>query len=60
MNEVNLTIISKNLDFVYNVKVPIKEFWNNAPIETYPFINEEIRNIAFASLDYENDEKFQQ
>lgn len=54
-NNANLTIISRNLDFVYNVKVPITEFWNNSRINTYSFIHNEIRNISFTSFDYEGD-----
>ncbi|MDQ3130497.1 MAG: hypothetical protein M3Q99_07025 [Acidobacteriota bacterium] len=51
-NNANLTIISRNLDFVYNVKVPIEEFWNNSRINTYPFIHNEVRNISFIAFDY--------
>jgi hypothetical protein len=55
-NNAYLTIIGRNLDFVYNVKVPIQEFWNNSRIQTYPFNHNETRNISFTSFDYdEND-----
>ena len=55
-NNSNLTFISRNLDFVYNVKIPIKEFWNYDPIKSYPFISEKVSEISFTSFDYgEND-----
>lgn len=50
-----LTIISRSLDFVYNVKVAVNDFWNNQSIESYPFENPEIRNISFRSFDYDGD-----
>ncbi len=56
-NDINLTIISRDLDFVYNVKVPVKEFWNNSPITKYPFTHNDVRNISFKSLDFDGDNK---
>lgn len=50
-----LTIISNSLDFVYNVKVPVSDFWNNTSINNYPFVNPEVRNISFCSFDYDGD-----
>jgi hypothetical protein len=37
--DIGLTIIGKNLDFVYSTHM-ISEFWNNQKIESYPLINE--------------------
>jgi hypothetical protein len=51
MNNIIVTFISKNLDFIYNVKARVPEFWNNAPIQNYPFVSNEVRNIAFLGND---------
>lgn len=51
-----LLIISNSLDFVYNVKVPVSDFWNNKSIENYPFKSNEVKNISFCALDYDGDD----
>jgi len=42
-----LTIIGKDLDFVYNTKISLSNFWNQAQIASYPFQSNTQTNISF-------------
>ncbi|HEY4061200.1 MAG TPA: hypothetical protein VGM30_04830 [Puia sp.] len=53
-NNINLTFISKSLDFIYTIKLVVKEFWNNSAIHNYPFISTQLTNISFLGLDFDN------
>lgn len=46
-----VTIIGKDLDFIYNTKVKIGIFWDQTPIHNYPYQNNEDRNISFRISD---------
>lgn len=46
-----LTIIGNNLDFIYSTKLPIEKFWNQRQIDTYPFKSENDTNISFRPLE---------
>lgn len=52
-NNIYLTIIGKNLDFIYSVKSPVTDFFNNSPtpIAAYPFTSATEVNIAFTPKD---------
>jgi hypothetical protein len=54
-NNIHLIIVSKDLDFVYNVKVPIEEFHNRTKIEQYPASFDNPPNISFLAFDFEGD-----
>jgi hypothetical protein len=56
-NNIYLTIIGKNLDFIYSVRCPVVHFFNNSstPIATYPFISLTETNIAFTPQVIDND-----
>lgn len=54
---IGLTIIGKNLDFIYKTKI-IHEFWNNTVISQYPFVEDQVANISFIPYDLnDNNEK---
>lgn len=54
---IGLTIIGKNLDFIYKTKI-IHEFWNNTVISQYPFVEDQVANISFKPYDLnDNNEK---
>ena len=49
--DIGLTIIGKNLDFIYFTRI-ISEFWNNTKIENYPFVKDnEKSRISFIPYD---------
>jgi hypothetical protein len=52
-NNIYLTIIGKNLEFIYSVKCPVADFFYNSltPIATYPFTNATEVNVAFTPKD---------
>lgn len=52
-NNIYLTIIGKNLDFIYSVKCPVVDFFYNSPtpIAIYPFTNAAEVNVAFTPKD---------
>lgn len=50
-NNLYLTIIGKDLDFVYSTKLPISSFWNQTEILAYPFQNAAETNISFRPMD---------
>ncbi len=49
-----VTIIGKDLDFIYTTRTKIDDFWDQTPIKNYPYINPENRDISFRP--YEIDE----
>ena len=50
-NNIVLTFISSQLDFIYSTKVSINDFWNNASIGSYPFSSTTVTNISFLATD---------
>jgi hypothetical protein len=55
LNEnIGLTIIGKDLDFVYSTHI-IPEFWNNQKIDNYPFVDNE-NNAPISFKPYDKDE----
>lgn len=42
-----LTIVGKDLDFIYSTKLPVVSFWNQIEINEYPFKNAAPTNISF-------------
>lgn len=51
-NNLYLTIIGKNFDFIYSTKIPIADFFNQIAITSYPFRNTTPTNISFRPMDY--------
>lgn len=55
--DVSLTIIGKDLDFIYHTR-SISEFWNNVKIDNYPFVNNaNDEKISFKAYDTDDDGK---
>jgi hypothetical protein len=54
INNIGLTIIGKDLDFVYSTHI-IPEFWNNQKIDIYPFVDNE-NNATISFKPYDKDE----
>jgi hypothetical protein len=50
-NDIYLTIIGKNLDFIYTTKIMINNFYNNTPITEYPFSSTTPQDITFKIKD---------
>lgn len=50
----SLVVIGKDLDFVYNIKVPINEYRNLGPPLTLPFTATEKTKLSFLSFDYDS------
>lgn len=48
-----LTIIGRDLDFVYSTKLPVASFWDQQEITVYPFQNAASTNISFRPLEYD-------
>lgn len=46
-SNIYLTIIGKELDFIYSTKIPVTSFWNRSEITTYPFESTTTTNISF-------------
>jgi hypothetical protein len=46
-SNIYLTMIGKDLDFVYTTRLSISSFWNQIPILNYPFQNDQPTNISF-------------
>lgn len=46
-----LTIIGKDLDFIYLTKLPITSFWNQHEITAYPFQSDSTTNISFRPME---------
>jgi len=46
-----LTIISKDLDFIYSTKLPVDSFWDQNEITVYPFQSETETNISFMPME---------
>lgn len=46
-NNLYLTIIGRDLDFVYSTKLPVDNFWNRVAIQHYPFQSNQIEPISF-------------
>lgn len=51
-----LTIIGKDLDFIYSTKLPVSSFWNQQEITTYPFQNTTTTNISFRPMEYDSND----
>lgn len=49
-NHLYLTIIGRDLDFVYSTKLPVNGFWNQVEIQNYPFQNNQPTNISFRPM----------
>lgn len=50
-NNIYLTIIGKDLDFIYSTKLPVASFWNQVEITSYPFQDAAPVNISFRPLE---------
>ncbi len=50
-NNVYLTIIGSDLDFIYSTKLPIASFWNQTEITAYPFQDAVATNISFRPME---------
>lgn len=50
-NDIYLTIIGRELDFIYSTKLPILSFWNQTEITVYPFQDASAINISFRPMD---------
>lgn len=47
-SNIYITVIGKDLDFIYTTKHRVTEFWNNKPIKNYPFVcSANATNISF-------------
>ena len=47
-SNIYITVIGKDLDFIYTTKHRVTEFWNNKPIKNYPFVcSANASNISF-------------
>lgn len=49
-NNIYLTIIGKDLDFIYYTKLPVSSFWNQTEITAYPFQRETGINVSFRPM----------
>jgi len=50
-SNIYLTIIGKDLDFIYSTKLPTSSFWNQTQIGAYPFQSAIETNISFRPMD---------
>jgi len=46
-NNLYLTIIGKNLDFIYSTKLPINDFYDQTSIQNYPLLKTVTTDISF-------------
>lgn len=53
-NNLYLTIIGKNLDFIYSTKLRVNSFWDQTEIMTYPFKNTIDTDISFRPMEDNN------
>lgn len=54
-NNIGLTVVGKNLDFVYYTHV-VSDFWNNQKIENYPLIDN-TKDLPISFRPYDKDDK---
>ncbi len=52
--DIYLTVIGKDLNFVYNTRIKINDFHNNSSIPSYPFISTDIKEISFKIKDLDS------
>jgi hypothetical protein len=50
-NNIYLTIIGKDLDFIYSTKLPVAGFYDQVSIENYPFQKDVATNISFRPME---------
>jgi hypothetical protein len=50
-NNIIVTFISKTLDFIYSIRISVKDFWNTTSIKAYPFVANQVVNISFLAFD---------
>lgn len=53
-NNLYLTIIGKDFDFIYSTKLPVKEFYDQVPIQNYPLKKDITTDISFRPLEYDS------
>ncbi|MBN8706419.1 MAG: hypothetical protein J0L62_11140 [Bacteroidetes bacterium] len=46
-----LTIIGRDLDFIYSTKLPVSDFWDQIPINNYPFHKPDATDISFRPME---------
>lgn len=54
-NNLYLTIIGKELDFIYSTRLPVSDFYDQVPIQNYPLLKNLATNISFKPLENNND-----
>lgn len=50
-NNLYLTIIGKDLDFIYSTKLPVTDFYDQVPIPYYPFQKNTTTDISFRPME---------
>lgn len=56
-NKNYLTLIGKNLDFIYTTNLIITEFWDQTQIRKYPYSSVEEKDLSFKPLDIDDSGK---
>jgi hypothetical protein len=50
-NKIYLTIIGRDLDFIYSTRMSVSSFWDQGAIQNYPFESDTETNISFMPMD---------